>query len=87
MNFSNTATLAPFVKEYYTKNIKQYLKVYKKETVYFPKDCSGQMANLVTDLVISYGYDSKLGKAGNGVYVLNTKHTIPKVKEKPEDIK
>jgi hypothetical protein len=48
MEFPKTNNILKFIKDYYSKNIKKYV-VYKKEKIYFPKECSSQMANLVLD--------------------------------------
>lgn len=57
MLFQDTNSLKPFVKQYYNENIRKFLEQYKKDLIYFPKECSEQMAGLIVELAKSYGYD------------------------------
>lgn len=71
MKFPETNSLVPFVKSYYNKNIRPHVRT-KKEIIYYPKDCSDQMASLVKEymeekLKINV---KKLKKNRKGVYNL-----------------
>jgi hypothetical protein len=81
MEFTNTEKLKEFAQQYYAENIRQYV-LYRKEVIFFPKECSEQMSELVLEVANNSKKIEATLQAHKGSYKLLVNYLTPQYTRK-----